>query len=76
MDLATQYHAMDPASNILKRNLLAEHLREVIDTLEAKSDQISALYDALKLGNGGYEIFDRVRTETVRDGKGKVPTRS
>ena len=27
---------MDPASNVLKRNVLAEHLKEVVDTLEQK----------------------------------------
>jgi hypothetical protein len=64
---------MDPASNILKCNLLPD-LWEVNDTLEAKHDQILALYDVLKLGNGGYKIFDCVRTEIVGDGRGKVPT--
>ena len=35
-ELADQYKLMDPASNVLKRNVLAEHLKEVVDTLEQK----------------------------------------
>ena len=35
-ELADQYKLMDPASNVVKRNVLAEHLREVIDILEQK----------------------------------------
>ena len=36
-ELADQYKLMDPASNVVKRNVLAEHLREVIDILEQKA---------------------------------------
>lgn len=36
IELADQYKLMDPASNVLKRNVLAEHLKEVVDTLEQK----------------------------------------
>ena len=36
MELAHQYGLMDPASNVVKRNVLAEHLREVIDALEQR----------------------------------------
>ncbi|TFY70332.1 hypothetical protein EVG20_g2673 [Dentipellis fragilis] len=47
-ELADQYKLMDPASNVVKRNVLAEHLREVIDVLEQKvGDQIASLYDLL-----------------------------
>lgn len=35
-ELADQYKILDAASNVAKRNVLAEHLREVIDTLEQK----------------------------------------
>lgn len=35
-ELADQYKIMDAASVIAKRNVLAEHLKEVIDTLEQK----------------------------------------
>ncbi|VDC04567.1 unnamed protein product [Peniophora sp. CBMAI 1063] len=38
---------MDPISNVAKRNVLAEHLREVIDALEEREDQIASLYDLL-----------------------------
>ncbi|KAA1479615.1 hypothetical protein DENSPDRAFT_855465 [Dentipellis sp. KUC8613] len=46
-ELADQYKLMDPASNVIKRNVLAEHLREVINVLEQKGDQIASLYDLL-----------------------------
>lgn len=36
VELAEQYALMDAASNVAKRNVLAEHLREVIDVLEQK----------------------------------------
>ncbi|KAG7088592.1 hypothetical protein E1B28_012567 [Marasmius oreades] len=47
VELADQYKDMDPISDVLKRNLLAQHLREVIDILEQKGDQIASLYDLL-----------------------------
>ncbi|WVN85439.1 uncharacterized protein L203_100585 [Cryptococcus depauperatus CBS 7841] len=46
-ELADQYKVLDPASVVSKRHVLAEHLREVIDTLEIKADQISDLYNLL-----------------------------
>ncbi|CED82349.1 cep57 cep57-mt-bd: centrosome microtubule-binding domain protein [Phaffia rhodozyma] len=46
-ELADQYKQMDPASNVAKRNILAEHLKEVIDNLEQKGDQIASLYSLL-----------------------------
>lgn len=36
IELADQYKEMDAASEKIKRNLLADHLREVIDVLEQK----------------------------------------
>ena len=36
VELADQYKDIDPVSNVAKRNVLAEHLREVIDILEQK----------------------------------------
>jgi Centrosome microtubule-binding domain of Cep57 len=35
-ELAEQYRMMDAASNVVKRNVLAQHLREVIDVLEQR----------------------------------------
>ncbi|ODN84442.1 hypothetical protein L202_00392 [Cryptococcus amylolentus CBS 6039] len=46
-ELADQYKVLDPASVSAKRHVLADHLREVIDTLEQKADQISELYSLL-----------------------------
>lgn len=36
VELADQYKLMDAASNVPKRNVLAEHLKDVINTLEQK----------------------------------------
>lgn len=36
IELAEQYALMDAASNVVKRNVLADHLREVIGILEEK----------------------------------------
>ncbi|KAG6812112.1 hypothetical protein H0H92_004341 [Tricholoma furcatifolium] len=47
VELAEQYKDMDPVSDVPRRNLLAQHLREVVDVLEQKGDQIAALYDLL-----------------------------
>jgi len=46
-ELADQYKIMDAASNVVRRNVLAQHLREVIDVLEQRGDQIASLYDLL-----------------------------
>ncbi|KAJ3892812.1 hypothetical protein GG344DRAFT_44628 [Lentinula edodes] len=47
VELADQYKDMDPVSDVPRRNLLAQHLREVVDILEQKGDQIASLYDLL-----------------------------
>ncbi|KAF8522190.1 hypothetical protein BU17DRAFT_44955 [Hysterangium stoloniferum] len=47
LELAEQYGVIDASSNVAKRNILAEHLHEVIDTLEQKGDHIASLYDLL-----------------------------
>jgi hypothetical protein len=39
VELADQYRIIGPASNVAKRNVLAEHLKEVIDTLEKRVSQ-------------------------------------
>ncbi|KAH9480153.1 hypothetical protein JR316_0006750 [Psilocybe cubensis] len=48
VELADQYKVMDAASDVKRRNLLAKHLREVVDVLEQKGDKIAALYDLLE----------------------------
>nr|XP_019000554.1 uncharacterized protein I203_06972 [Kwoniella mangroviensis CBS 8507]OCF64015.1 hypothetical protein I203_06972 [Kwoniella mangroviensis CBS 8507] len=50
-ELADQYKLLDPASISSKRHVLAEHLREVIDVLERKADQIGDLYELLEFRN-------------------------
>lgn len=41
MELADQYKVMDAVSDVPRRNMLARHLREVVDILEQK---VSFLY--------------------------------
>jgi len=41
IELADQYKDMDPVSDVPKRNMLAQHLREVVDILEQKAGGIS-----------------------------------
>ena len=36
VELADEYAKMDATSNVAKRNILADHLREVIDVLEQR----------------------------------------
>ncbi|WWC66256.1 uncharacterized protein I206_100157 [Kwoniella pini CBS 10737] len=50
-ELADQYKLLDPASMSSKRHVLAEHLKEVIDVLEQKADQIGDLYDLLEFSD-------------------------
>ncbi|KAH8924509.1 hypothetical protein BT69DRAFT_71728 [Atractiella rhizophila] len=68
IELSDQYRAMDPASNAQRRRTLAEHLKESIDTLEAKADHIKRLYDALhcKETSSVSPILDQFRFGDVR----------
>ncbi|WVQ97310.1 hypothetical protein IAU59_004421 [Kwoniella sp. CBS 9459] len=50
-ELADQYKLLDPASVSAKRHVLADHLKEVIDTLEQKADQIGDLYQLLSFSD-------------------------
>ena len=72
IELASQYTLMDSSSNIAKRNVLAEHLKEVIDTLEQKGDQIASLYSLLAfedrpLGGAGERERERKAFRSVKD---------
>ncbi|KAI6030806.1 hypothetical protein F5J12DRAFT_310419 [Pisolithus orientalis] len=46
-ELAEQYRSMDCATQATKRHMVADHLRDVIDTIERKGDQITSLYGLL-----------------------------
>ena len=48
IELADQYKVIDPVVNVAKRNVLAEHLREVIDLLEQKVRLNSSLVELLR----------------------------
>ena len=45
VELADQYKDMDAVSNVRKRNILAQHLREVVDILEQKVFWIPLLFE-------------------------------
>jgi hypothetical protein len=64
MELAEQYAAMDAASNAARRRVLADHLREVIDELERRGDQIASLYDLLAFRDQPAGGEDAGRAET------------
>ncbi|KAF9220472.1 hypothetical protein BS17DRAFT_787047 [Gyrodon lividus] len=46
-DLAEEYKSLDCATQAAKRHVAADHLRDVIDILERKGNQIALLYDLL-----------------------------
>ncbi|KZT40670.1 hypothetical protein SISSUDRAFT_1127122 [Sistotremastrum suecicum HHB10207 ss-3] len=47
IELAEQYKHLDAACNVAKRHVLAEHLVDVVKTLDRKGGQISRLYELL-----------------------------
>ncbi|KAG5640125.1 hypothetical protein DXG03_001027 [Asterophora parasitica] len=60
---------MDPVSDVPRRNMLAKHLREVVDILEQKGDQIASLYDLLT-------FKDKPVSESVVPSKSNLKTRT
>ncbi|KAL4070019.1 hypothetical protein V8B97DRAFT_1967591 [Scleroderma yunnanense] len=46
-ELAEEYRVMDCATQAAKRHMVADHLRDVIGTIERKGDQITSLYELL-----------------------------
>jgi hypothetical protein len=74
-ELAEQYKLLDPASALAKRHVLADHLKEVIDTLEAKAGQICALYELLAFHDKPASTTGRGKTSTdTRRGKTSTDT--
>ncbi|KAJ7069924.1 hypothetical protein C8F01DRAFT_537008 [Mycena amicta] len=63
VELADQYKEMDAASDVPKRNLLAKHLREVVDVLEQKGDQIASLYSCLTFKDKPIPVSKRAGTK-------------
>ncbi|KIY46586.1 hypothetical protein FISHEDRAFT_75505 [Fistulina hepatica ATCC 64428] len=66
-ELADQYKEMDAVSDVRRRNILAQHLREVVDILEQKGDQVASLYDLLT-------FRDKAVTESVVPPRRRVAT--
>ncbi|KIK80929.1 hypothetical protein PAXRUDRAFT_833216 [Paxillus rubicundulus Ve08.2h10] len=50
-DLAEEYKSLDCATQADKRHVVADHLRDVIDILERKGNQIASLYELLVFKN-------------------------
>ncbi|KAJ4481947.1 hypothetical protein J3R30DRAFT_3285901 [Lentinula aciculospora] len=66
VELADQYKDMDPVSDVPRRNLLAQHLREVVDILEQKGDQIASLYDLLAFKDKPVEPHSKLETRSAQ----------
>ncbi|KAH7103404.1 hypothetical protein BKA62DRAFT_696830 [Auriculariales sp. MPI-PUGE-AT-0066] len=49
IELADQYKLMNPTSDAIKRNLIADQLVEVVELLRNKGNRIAAMYDALQM---------------------------
>lgn len=49
VELADQYKDMDPVSDVPKRNMLAQHLREVVDILEQKVSEATKQIELIAL---------------------------
>ncbi|KAG2340139.1 hypothetical protein BDR05DRAFT_1061696 [Suillus weaverae] len=47
-ELADEYKGMDSMVQAARRRIVADHLRDIIDLIERKVDQIQSLYDLLK----------------------------
>ncbi|KAG1868981.1 hypothetical protein DFJ58DRAFT_742556 [Suillus subalutaceus] len=47
-ELADEYKSMDSMVQAARRRIVADHLRDIIDLIERKVDQIQSLYDLLK----------------------------
>ncbi len=52
-DSITAYEVLDPSLSKRKRKVLAANLRQIIEDLEGKADQIYALYDVLEVAKDG-----------------------
>ncbi|PFH53357.1 hypothetical protein AMATHDRAFT_1416 [Amanita thiersii Skay4041] len=63
VELADHYKEMNATSDVRRRNILAQHLKEVVDILEQKGDQIASLYETLS-------FKDKLVTESI------IPTKS
>ncbi|BFZ63109.1 hypothetical protein YB2330_004229 [Saitoella coloradoensis] len=57
-ELLQEYEAMDPAVGKRKRKAVASRLRDIIEELEAKADQIYALYDVLEAAKEEGSVID------------------
>ncbi|GAO49258.1 hypothetical protein SAICODRAFT_26956 [Saitoella complicata NRRL Y-17804] len=57
-ELLQEYEVMDPAVGKRRRKAVASRLRDIIEELEAKADQIYALYDVLEAAKEEGSVID------------------
>ena len=56
VELADQYKTIDAASNVAKRNVLAQHVHEILDVLEQKVGQVYTSQSGASSNSSNREI--------------------
>lgn len=67
IELADQYKVLDVACSTEKRQVLAEHLKEVIDSMERKAEQVSALYSLMTVEDRPDEALPQPPARSAND---------
>lgn len=67
IELADQYKVLDVACSTEKRHVLAEHLKEVIDSMERKAEQVSALYSLMTVEDREDDVLPQPPARSAND---------
>lgn len=67
VELADQYKVLDVACSTDKRQVLAEHLKEVIDSMERKAEQVSALYSLMTVEDREDDVLPQAPARSAND---------
>lgn len=67
IELADQYKVLDVACSTDKRQVLAEHLKEVIDSMERKAEQVSALYSLMTVEDREDDVLPQPPVRSAND---------
>lgn len=67
MELADQYKLVDAASNVAKRNVLAQHVHEIVDVLEQKVNQVFLMLNVVLTLPQGDQIASLYELLSYRD---------
>lgn len=67
IELADQYKVLDVACSTEKRQVLAEHLKEVIDSMERKAEQVSALYSLMTVEDRADDLLPQPPARSAND---------